>query len=45
MDDRNQGTDPDADDALLDRLGIAAGIRLVDPACGTGSLGAQRHDT
>ncbi|QCD60259.1 class I SAM-dependent methyltransferase [Streptomyces hawaiiensis] len=39
--DRNQGTDPDADDALLDRLGVVAGSRLVDLACGTGSLVVQ----
>lgn len=39
--DRNQGTDPDADDALLDRLGVVAGTRLVDLACGTGSLVVQ----
>lgn len=39
--DGNQGTDPDADDALLDRLGVAAGTRLVDLACGTGSLVVQ----
>ncbi|MEO3751731.1 methyltransferase domain-containing protein [Streptomyces sp. B6B3] len=48
--DRNQGTDPAADDALLDRLGVTAGTRLVDMACGTGSLvvraalrGAEAH--
>ncbi|WP_063784359.1 class I SAM-dependent methyltransferase [Streptomyces sp. SBT349] len=39
--DRNQGTDPGADDALLDRLGVAEGTRLVDLACGTGSLVVQ----
>ncbi|WBB61639.1 class I SAM-dependent methyltransferase [Streptomyces sp. WMMC500] len=39
--DRNQGTDPDADDALLDRLDVVAGTRLVDLACGTGSLVVQ----
>ena len=39
--DRNQGTDPDADDALLDRLSVAAGMRLVDLACGTGSMVVQ----
>lgn len=39
--DRNQGTDPEADDALLDRLGVAAGTQLVDLACGTGSLVVQ----
>ncbi|MCQ4209963.1 class I SAM-dependent methyltransferase [Streptomyces longispororuber] len=39
--DRNQGTDPDADDALLDRLGVDTGMRLVDLACGTGSLVVQ----
>ncbi|WP_420709141.1 class I SAM-dependent methyltransferase [Streptomyces sp. AS58] len=39
--DRNQGTDPDADDALLDRLGVGEGTRLVDLACGTGSLVVQ----
>jgi ubiquinone/menaquinone biosynthesis C-methylase UbiE len=36
--DRNQGTDAARDNALLDRLGVGAGIRLVDLACGTGSL-------
>ncbi len=48
--DRNQGTDPAADDALLDRLGVTAGTRLVDLACGTGSFvvraarrGARAH--
>ncbi|GAA2689603.1 class I SAM-dependent methyltransferase [Streptomyces aculeolatus] len=39
--DSNQGTDPDADDALLDRLGVVADTRLVDLACGTGSLVVQ----
>ena len=39
--DRNQGTDPDADDALLDRLGVVRGTLLVDMACGTGSLVVQ----
>lgn len=39
--DRNQGTDPDADDALLDRLGVTEGTCLVDLACGTGSLVVQ----
>ncbi|MET9914706.1 class I SAM-dependent methyltransferase [Streptomyces sp. NPDC006476] len=39
--DRNQGTDPDADDTLLDRLGVVTGTRLVDLACGTGSLAVQ----
>ncbi|ONK09889.1 class I SAM-dependent methyltransferase [Streptomyces sp. MP131-18] len=39
--DRNQGTDPEADDALLDRLGVTEGSRLVDLACGTGSLAVQ----
>ncbi|WP_199314774.1 class I SAM-dependent methyltransferase [Streptomyces cadmiisoli] len=39
--DRNQGTDPYADDALLDRLGVGEGTRLVDLACGTGSLVVQ----
>lgn len=39
--DHNQGTDPDADDALLDRLGVGVGTRLVDLACGTGSLVVQ----
>ncbi|WP_329281447.1 class I SAM-dependent methyltransferase [Streptomyces sp. NBC_01451] len=39
--DRNQGTDPDADDALLDRLEVAEGSHLVDLACGTGSLAVQ----
>jgi ubiquinone/menaquinone biosynthesis C-methylase UbiE len=48
--DLNQGTDPAADDALLDRLGVAEGAQLVDLACGTGSLvvraalrGAEAH--
>ncbi|WP_372346574.1 class I SAM-dependent methyltransferase [Streptomyces sp. KL116D] len=36
-----RGTDPVADDALLDRLGVEAGVRLVDLACGTGSLVVQ----
>ena len=39
--DRNQGTDSDADDALLDRLGVGEGNYLVDLACGTGSLAVQ----
>lgn len=39
--DRNQGTDPGADDALLDRIGVGEGTRLVDLACGTGSLVVQ----
>lgn len=39
--DRNQGTDPEADDALLDRLGVTEGTCLVDLACGTGSLVVQ----
>ncbi|MFE7760374.1 class I SAM-dependent methyltransferase [Streptomyces sp. NPDC057438] len=39
--DRNQGTDPLADDALLDRLGVTDGTRLIDLACGTGSLTVQ----
>jgi ubiquinone/menaquinone biosynthesis C-methylase UbiE len=48
--DHNQGTDDAADDALLDRLGVTAGSRLIDMACGTGSLvtraalrGAEAH--
>jgi len=36
--DRNQGTDPLRDRALLDRLHVGEGTRLVDLACGTGSL-------
>lgn len=36
--DRKQGTDPAKDRALLDRLGVDAGMRLVDLACGTGSF-------
>ncbi len=36
--DRNQGTDPSLERALLDRLGVGSGTRLVDLACGTGSL-------
>jgi putative AdoMet-dependent methyltransferase len=36
--DRNQGTDPARDNELLDRLGVGPGTRLVDLACGTGSL-------
>jgi hypothetical protein len=39
--DRNQGTDPAAGDALLDRLGVTAGTVMVDLACGTGSLVVQ----
>ncbi|MFF3139586.1 class I SAM-dependent methyltransferase [Streptomyces mirabilis] len=39
--DRNQGTDPQADDTLLDRLGVSDGTQLVDLACGTGSLAVQ----
>jgi ubiquinone/menaquinone biosynthesis C-methylase UbiE len=39
--DRNQGTDPQADGALLDRLGVTEGTQLVDLACGTGSLAVQ----
>ncbi|WP_028925090.1 class I SAM-dependent methyltransferase [Pseudonocardia acaciae] len=48
--DRNQGTDPARDRALLDRLGVGPGTRLVDLACGTGSFvveaarrGARAH--
>ena len=48
--DRNQGTDPARDRALLDRLGVGPGTRLLDLACGTGSLvveaarrGAEAH--
>jgi ubiquinone/menaquinone biosynthesis C-methylase UbiE len=36
--DRDQGTDPERDNALLDRLGVGPGTRFVDLACGTGSL-------
>lgn len=36
--DRNQGTDPEADGALLDRLGVGPGTTYVDLACGTGSM-------
>ncbi len=39
--DRNQGTDPARDRALLDRLDIGPGTRLVDLACGTGSFVVQ----
>ncbi|MFG2803650.1 class I SAM-dependent methyltransferase [Streptomyces pseudovenezuelae] len=39
--DRNQGTDFDADDALLDRLGVTERSCLIDLACGTGSLAVQ----
>lgn len=39
--DVRQGTDPAADDALLDRLGVGPGDVLVDLACGTGSLVVQ----
>lgn len=39
--DARQGTDPAADDALLDRLGVGHGTVLVDLACGTGSLAVQ----
>lgn len=44
--DRNQGTDASKDDALLERLGVGAGSRYVDLACGTGSLvcAAARRD-
>src|SRR5207248_807348 len=36
--DLNQGSDPERDNALLDRLGVGPGTRFVDLACGTGSL-------
>lgn len=36
--DANQGTNAEAEDQLLDRLGIQAGTRLIDLACGTGSF-------
>lgn len=36
--DRNQGTDPNADATLLDRLGVGTGTAYVDLGCGTGSL-------
>ncbi|MGH3812185.1 MAG: class I SAM-dependent methyltransferase [Pseudonocardiaceae bacterium] len=39
--DRNQGTDLVRDRALLDRLDVGPGTRLVDLACGTGSLVVQ----
>lgn len=39
--DSRQGTDPDADDQLLDRLGVGRGTVLVDLACGTGSFAVQ----
>ncbi len=39
--DRNQGTDQSADDALLDRLGVTTGTRLIDLGCGTGSFVVQ----
>lgn len=39
--DRDQGTDPEADDQLLDRLRVTAGTVLVDVGTGTGSLPVQ----
>jgi putative AdoMet-dependent methyltransferase len=36
--DRNLGTDPARDRALLDGLNVGQGTRIVDLACGTGSL-------
>ncbi|MGH3998845.1 MAG: class I SAM-dependent methyltransferase [Pseudonocardiaceae bacterium] len=48
--DRNQGTDPLRDRALLDRLNVGQGTQIVDLACGTGSFiveaakrGAEAH--
>ncbi|MGH3976599.1 MAG: class I SAM-dependent methyltransferase [Pseudonocardiaceae bacterium] len=48
--DRNQGTDPLRDRALLDRLNVSQGTQIVDLACGTGSFiveaakrGAEAH--
>jgi putative AdoMet-dependent methyltransferase len=48
--DRNQGTDSSRDRALLDRLHVGLGTRIVDLACGTGSFiveaavrGAEAH--
>jgi putative AdoMet-dependent methyltransferase len=39
--DANQGTEPGLDDALLDRLSVTSGTRVVDLACGTGSFVVQ----
>jgi putative AdoMet-dependent methyltransferase len=36
--DRNLGTDPERDNALLDRLEVGPGTRFVDLGCGTRSL-------
>ncbi|UVS80522.1 Demethylmenaquinone methyltransferase [Actinokineospora sp. UTMC 2448] len=48
--DLNQGTDQARDRALLQRLGVGPGVRLIDLACGTGSFvveaalaGAEAH--
>lgn len=42
--DRNQGTDRERDRALLERLDVGQGTRLVDLACGTGSLVVEAAD-
>jgi putative AdoMet-dependent methyltransferase len=39
--DSRQGTDPVRDCTLLDRLNVSSGTRLVDLACGTGSLAVE----
>ncbi len=39
--DRNQGTDPVHDNALLDRLGVGPGTHLVDLACRTGAFAVE----
>ena len=41
VDDRNHETDPGRDDALLDRLGVGPGVRLVDLACRTGAFAVE----
>lgn len=39
--DRKQGTSSERDNALLERLGVAAGHVLVDLGCGTGHFACQ----
>lgn len=43
--DAKQGSDPEQEDALIERLGISQGTIVVDLGCGTGSfaLAAARH--
>ena len=41
VDDRDHGTDPVRDNALLDRLGVGPGVRLVDLACRTGAFAVE----